>query len=141
MAARFISLTAKIQEVRNKLPAKENSATILQNRVLVEAELDPVSQKQYVVLEPPGLSNNQADIDRLLESLSNRYPGLTVPLPLMNQIGDILRRSGWRVTATVSMFEENWRLVDVEEGDTTGKQYGLAVDLGTTTVVGYLVDL
>ena len=123
------------------MPAKENSATILQNRVLVEVELDPVSKKQYVALEPPALSNNQADIDRLLESLCNRYPGLTAPLPLMNKIGDLLRRSGWRVTVTVSMFDENWRIVDVEEGDTTGKQYGLAVDLGTTTVVGYLVDL
>ncbi|WP_449240583.1 ASKHA domain-containing protein [Desulfoscipio gibsoniae] len=118
-----------------------NYSIILQNRVLVDVNLNPMSQKRYIELEQPSLLNNQADVDRLLGTLENRYSGLSVPLLLMNKVSEVLRNANWRVTATVARSGHAWQLVDIEPGDTTNRHLGLAVDLGTTTVVGYLVDM
>lgn len=114
---------------------------ILQNRVIVNVDINPMSQKRYIELDQPSLLNNQADIDRLVELLSEWYKDLIVPLALMNKVGEVLRQAEWRVTVTVARFGETWHLIDIEQGDRAKQHYGLAVDLGTTTVVGYLVDL
>ncbi|AGL01352.1 ASKHA domain-containing protein [Desulfoscipio gibsoniae] len=114
---------------------------ILQNRVLVDVNINPMSQKRYIELEQPSLQNNQADVDRLVDVLQKWYPDLSVPLPLMNKISDILRKSDWRVTVTVARLGLTWQLIDIEPGNVVSRQLGLAFDIGTTTVVGYLVDL
>lgn len=123
------------------MSAQENGTTILQNRVLVDVELDPMSRKVYLELEPPSLSDNLADIDRLADGLRGEWPGVTVPLELMNKASTVLRQGDWRVTATLALYGTYWRVIDIEPGDRTADHYGLAVDLGTTTVVGYLVNL
>ncbi len=123
------------------MPVLNKGETILKSRVMVDVALDPMSRKEYLELNPPSLNDNRADIDRLADALSRRYAGTTVPLVMMNKASEVLYRSDWRVTATMALFDDGWKLVNIEEGDTTGKHYGLAVDLGTTTVVGYLVDL
>jgi len=123
------------------LPSEDNSKTILQNRVLVDVALDPVSRKVYLELEPPSLTNNQADLDRVTDELNKELGNVSFPLSMMNVTSDVLRRAGWRVTFTLALFGEQWRIVDVEPGNQTALQFGLAVDIGTTTVVGYLVDL
>jgi len=109
--------------------------------VLVDVNINPMSQKRYIELEQPSLLNNQADVDRLVGVLENWYPNLSVPLLLMNKIGEILRKADWQVTVTVARFDRSWQLVDIEPGDVERRHLGLAVDIGTTTVVGYLVDM
>ncbi|WP_279327850.1 ASKHA domain-containing protein [Desulfallas sp. Bu1-1] len=118
-----------------------NGAIILKNQVLVDVGINPMSQKFYIELEPPSLLNNQADVDRLIKSLDNHYHNPVVPLAMMNKVSEVLRRADWRVTVTLARFGESWKLIDIEPGDTTGHNFGLAIDLGTTTVVCYLIDL
>jgi len=123
------------------LSAQNSNVIILQNRVFVDVTINPMSRKHYIELDPPSLLNNQADVDRLMAALTDRYHNLTVPLDLMNKMGEVLRQAAWRVTVTVADFGGNWQMIDIEPGDKTERHFGLAVDLGTTTVVGYLVDL
>ncbi|TYO97833.1 ASKHA domain-containing protein [Desulfallas thermosapovorans] len=123
------------------MSAEHDYSIILQNRVLVDVDINPMSQKKYVELEPPSLLNNQADIDRLTEALGNCYRNLSVPLPLMNKISVVLREADWRVTVTVARYGDSWQLIDIEPGDQVSCHLGLAIDIGTTTVVGYLVDM
>ncbi|MBI3947154.1 MAG: DUF4445 domain-containing protein [Armatimonadetes bacterium] len=71
---------------------------------------------------------------------------LTVDLPVLKKLPEVLREGNWRVTATLGSDHSALRtphsaLLDVEPGDTTARHYGLAVDVGTTTVVAHLVDL
>jgi uncharacterized 2Fe-2S/4Fe-4S cluster protein (DUF4445 family) len=125
-----------------QLSLAENNDIILQNRVLVDVDIDPMSRKVYMELEKPSLINNQADVDRLVDSLRAFCDDqVTVPLAMMNKIGEALREGDWRVTATLARFGTVWRVIDLEPGDRTMRHFGMAVDLGTTTVVGYLVDL
>ncbi|OAT81757.1 ASKHA domain-containing protein [Desulfotomaculum copahuensis] len=121
----------------------EGKAVILTGRTGggEEVELDPITNKIYLELNEPAPGNNQADVDRLLEGLREPAGTVIVPLELMRMVSGVLREGNWRVTATVGAQAPGvWSLVDLEAGDTTGAHYGLAVDIGTTTVVVYLVD-
>lgn len=123
------------------MSSANNRVAILKSQLITDVEIDPMSQKIYVELEPPSLLNNQADIDRLVEYLSGRFQHLSIPLSIMNKISQVLRDADWRVTVTLARFGDNWRLIEIEPENRTGRNFGLAIDLGTTTVVCYLVDL
>jgi uncharacterized 2Fe-2S/4Fe-4S cluster protein (DUF4445 family) len=53
----------------------------------------------------------------------------------------VLRQGNWNVTATIGIVPGGYRLLQVEEGDSTARLYGVAVDLGTTTIVAYIRSL
>jgi uncharacterized 2Fe-2S/4Fe-4S cluster protein (DUF4445 family) len=117
------------------------------------AELDPVIAKHYLVLPEPSLDNPTADQERLLEAISKRCAGpLQMGLKITRELPRLLRnhrarRSSWkwewngRVTATVGLRNDVNEVLLVERGDTSERCFGLALDVGTTTVVGHLVDL
>jgi len=123
--------------------ASDNSKNmvILEERTTAEIQLDPLTKKFFLQLEPPSLSNNQADTDRLREALRTVTGRVAVPLPLMRVIGDICREKEWMVTPTIGPWGGGPGLLGLEPGDTTQRHFGLAVDIGTTTVVVYLIDM
>ncbi len=97
-------------------------------------------------LPPPSLSDNVADFERVKRELLRRYgvSGLVSDLPSIKRLSKTLREADWRITATVEMgtwVEESPRLIDVRPLERVGKLFGVAVDIGTTTIVVYLVDL
>ncbi len=110
-----------------------------------EVPLNPAVRKYMVSLEPPSLEDTTPDLARLLEGVERQGgpPPARVyaPLGVLCSLPQVLRRSGWRVTATVALVPGGYRLSSVDEGDTTGRLYGAAVDLGTTTIVVYIRDL
>lgn len=114
---------------------------ILQDRKLVRVEPDPMSKKLGLELTPPSMLNNQADVDRLRDTLAAAGIKATIPLELMHILPGLCRQGEWQVTATVGRSGEGWVLAGLEPGNTTARHYGLAVDVGTTTVVVYLVNL
>ncbi|MFZ5652087.1 MAG: ASKHA domain-containing protein [Bacillota bacterium] len=120
---------------------KNNTALILRDRVVNEIEPDPITKKVYLSLSEPGLSDNRADVDRLRQELDKIIGPVNIELDLMNRVSMVLRESGWHATATIGVSDSGWSLVHIEEGDTTGIHFGIAVDIGTTTVVAYLVDM
>ncbi|SFG47885.1 Uncharacterized 2Fe-2 and 4Fe-4S clusters-containing protein, contains DUF4445 domain [Desulfotomaculum arcticum] len=115
--------------------------TILQNRVLVDVDIKPITRKFHLQLEPPSLLNNLADVDRLKDKLPEGFHNAYMPLPILNKVSEVLWGANWQVTVTLAQFNGIWQVIDVEPGDTSSRHYGIAVDIGTTTVVGYLVDL
>ncbi|WP_027719454.1 DUF4445 domain-containing protein [Desulfovirgula thermocuniculi] len=104
----------------------------------------PLARKINLALPPPRLGDGAADVERLVAALGRRLGGAAVgvPLEVMRRVPHVLREAGWHVTATVGAFAPgHWELVDLEAGDTTGRHFGLAVDVGTTTLAACLVDL
>jgi len=73
--------------------------------------------------------------------LERSYDNVLVPLALMRKIPSLCRGANWQVTATLAEIGQGWKLIELEPGDTTTEQFGLAIDIGTTTVVVYLIDL
>lgn len=104
----------------------------------------PIVNKYYLELSHPTGDDPEADLERLSAGLAaNGITGVEavdVPLSVAASIPGALRGSGFRVTASVRLGPRP-RLIRVEPGDTTARNYGLAIDLGTTNVVGTLLDL
>ncbi len=97
--------------------------------------LDPNVRKSYLRLDPPSLGDTRADLERLAAAL----PGPLGPVDLaaLRDLPAMLRAADWAVTAV----HVGGQLVQVEAGDTRDRCYGLALDLGTTSVAAYLLNL
>jgi uncharacterized 2Fe-2S/4Fe-4S cluster protein (DUF4445 family) len=97
----------------------------------------PNVQAHYLELPTPSLSDQADDLERLARGLNLDHSKLEAGPAQLRELSAALRAGNFKVTATLC----GPRLLCAEPGDTRGRCYGLAYDLGTTTVVGYLLDL
>jgi len=103
--------------------------------------LEPALKKIHVSLNKPRLFDFRPDLERLLNGLSQRVPRageLEVEFEVLRELPSLLRDANWDVTVTVW---NDRRVIEVEPDDTSGRLFGLAVDVGTSKIVGHLVDL
>ena len=103
--------------------------------------MDSLSQKRYLTLPEPGNGDNQADLDRLLAALEPEFGKVRVSYGVLSRDLDAVRRSGYRVTATLTDEGGAWNLARIQPGDRSRRHYGFACDLGSTTLAVQLVDL
>jgi uncharacterized 2Fe-2S/4Fe-4S cluster protein (DUF4445 family) len=127
-----VEITNNLRVTVPELVTRPKAATVGVGRKVI---LRPAVQKRYVELDEATLSDQRSDLERLLASLDDLE--LRTELPVLRSLGRVLRAHDYRVTAVVV----DDVLVDVEPGDTTGRLFGIAFDLGTTTVVATLLDL
>ena len=104
---------------------------------------EPLVQKRYLELKEPNQEDNIGDIERIIRELrtSTDYKSFGMSLRCLQGLALKLRDNDWKVTATIAKHGDLWRILQIEPGDTTDRNYGLAVDVGTTTVVAQLVHL
>ncbi|RLI34572.1 ferredoxin [Candidatus Bathyarchaeota archaeon] len=102
-------------------------------------ELNPAVKKYYVELPPPSLEDPTGDVERLLASLEAAHglKNLKVDYEVLKSLPETLREGEWKVTVTVWDGKE---IVKVEPGKVEDV-YGVAIDIGTTTMVGFLINL
>ena len=129
---------------------------IRSREVLTEEEADvvgrfglqPLLRRLTLKLDSPTLTENASDWARLVAAL-RREAGLgaltfTAGLATLSRLPSALRRGEWEVTVWLMGWDDvpaQVTVVDVAPGQPTGPDLGLAVDIGTTSVVTYLVDL
>jgi uncharacterized 2Fe-2S/4Fe-4S cluster protein (DUF4445 family) len=102
--------------------------------------LDPAIRKYNIDLVAPKLHDmTTGDNERVLKFLEEDYglKELVFDFTVLKDLQDILRKGDWKTTVTIWMDRE---IIKVEPGFEDAC-YGLAVDIGTTTCVGYLTDL
>jgi len=99
--------------------------------------LDPNVRKVYFELSEPSLHDQRSDLARLKDALTEEGHDMVASVAVLRTLPQVFREAGFRVTAVLA----GDRLVAVEPGDTTGDCYGVAFDVGTTTVVGTLMNL
>lgn len=102
-------------------------------------EVDPVVVTWHLGLPPATLADPRDDFARLRDGL-RLADGPAVDradLPSLAALSQALRAGGWEVTVAVRDGE----LIAAEPGDTSARALGLAVDLGTTKLACYLIDL
>ncbi|HSW45355.1 MAG TPA: ASKHA domain-containing protein [Phycisphaerae bacterium] len=97
------------------------------------AALQPSVRKVYVEMEAPTLESDAPDLLRL----EQRVGAFEADLDILTELPGRLREKGFRGTAVLA----DHRLIDFETGDTSGRCFGAAFDIGTTTLVGSLMDL
>ncbi len=96
-----------------------------------------------LTLVPPTLSDNTADLDRLLNALKIELncDHLMVEFSLMRKLPSSLRKWGYRITCVLFKDGAEWILVDIVNPADKAVILGVAVDLGTTRVVLRLLNL
>jgi uncharacterized 2Fe-2S/4Fe-4S cluster protein (DUF4445 family) len=114
------------------LSTRPKAATVGVGRQVI---LRPAAQKRYLELTEPTLADQRTDLERVLAAVDDLE--LRVDLAVLRGLGAVLRTADFRVTAVIV----DDILIDVQPGDTTARLYGIAFDLGTTTVVATLLDL
>ncbi len=103
----------------------------------------PLATKVFLKLPPPTLDDNISDLERLYREVRRKrdIPILQTGLANVKKMGRIFRESNWQVTALLGKRNETTEIVLIEPGDTSGRNFGLAFDIGTTTIVSELIDL
>jgi uncharacterized 2Fe-2S/4Fe-4S cluster protein (DUF4445 family) len=122
-------MTIEIPEYEEKALAKE----LL--RETLHVSLDSGVEKTYMELAKPSRHDQRPDTIRIQEALGQGQ--LDYPLPTLKEIPEVLKKGDFKVTVTCSGKD----VVDFEPDDTRGKSYGVALDIGTTTIGVYLLNL
>ncbi len=108
-----------------------------------EFEHSPLTEKLFLDIPPPSLEDSLSDLSRLFRSIRTHVdaPIMQTGLKNIRRLPQILRRGDWKVTCTLGQRGGTVEVIEIEEGDTSSRNYGVAVDVGTTTVVAHLIDL
>ncbi|BBU56201.1 drug:proton antiporter [Mameliella alba] len=108
-------------------------------------EMDPATRIFYVEVEEPDMHEPTGDLERLARALRAQWdiPEITAEFSLLGQLQPILRKGGWKITVALhkSSAEATPRLIAAWPGLHEGGIYGLAIDLGSTTIAAHLTNL
>lgn len=104
--------------------------------------IEPLIRKRFIKVPMPSLNDERGDWERLVTALlesdsEHSFGGFNANIKLLRALPKILREAQFEITVVTAAD----RMLLVEHGDTTRMSYGMAFDIGTTTVVCYLVDL
>ena len=104
--------------------------------------MNGLSQKRYLELPLPTEDDPRSDQQRILDSLAAAgvEERVHIPVHILRELYPLLDNAKWKITVSLAWNGDKWEMVEIEEGDTTAQHYGLAVDLGSTTVVARLLD-
>lgn len=103
----------------------------------IEIEVEPLIELVEIQLSPPTVHDLDADALRLRKALAEKgYPEVSIQFPLLNQLSTLLRTHHWHGNAVLRDRQEVITVLPI--GATP---LGFAVDIGTTKIAGYLVDL
>ena len=102
--------------------------------------------KVYLELPPPNAQDNLPDVTRLIRALKQKgdWHKLELTLPVIRRLPAILRENNFKVTATLVKAVRKsgkTRIINIQPGDTTVENYAVAMDIGTTTIYGQLINL
>ena len=135
--------------ILNKFSATRRTARVQQLNLedLKERGLFiPPVEKRYLDLPEPSARDNLADTSRLISFLKLNYDEhrLVVSLPVIRKLPEIFRKANFKVTATLArpvVDSGKTQIINIEPGDTTARNFAIAIDIGTTTVYGQLINL
>jgi len=132
-----IPLEIKLDFEKVYSPNLKGDINHIENNFAIDSNL----KKVFLGLEKPSLDDQRSDSQRIKDKLSlSKVEGISdlkISIETLKKIPTLIRKAGFKVTVTIL----NNEIIDIEKGDTTKNSYGIAFDIGTTTIAGYLIDL
>ncbi|MCF8110595.1 MAG: ASKHA domain-containing protein [Desulfobacteraceae bacterium] len=106
----------------------------------------PPVEKIFVEMPVPDSADNEADVTRLVGALKRDHGEhrMEFDLSVIRKVPDVAREADFKVTANIARpvrEDGKNRIINIEAGDTTDHNYAIAVDIGTTTIYGQVIDL
>lgn len=113
---------------------------------LKETGMDTIKnvKKLYIELDQPTIDDNISDVERIKRHLRNgfNYGNVLFSIDVLRKIPTLMRNCEFKFTVTIEQTrEDEVRLLDMEEGNTAHRLFGIALDIGTTSVAASLIDL
>lgn len=107
--------------------------------------MDPATRLLYVTVQEPDMHEPSGDFERLSDALRDQWQidRVTAPLNILRRLQPVLRKGEWAVTVALHKGHRDvaHRILDIWPGFHEGRIYGLAIDLGSTTIAAHLTDL
>ena len=107
--------------------------------------MDPATRLYFVEVQEPDMHEPSGDLERLAKALLAEWqiPEITAGLDVLRKLQPVLREGKWRVTVALHKDHQPGphRVLDIWPGLYEGGLYGLAIDLGSTTIAAHLCDL
>lgn len=107
--------------------------------------MNPSTRLFYVEVEEPDMHKPSGDMERLIEALDGQWQlkNVKTDLHILQSLQPALRKGKWKVTVAVHLGDESHppKIMHIWPGYYEGSLYGLAVDLGSTTIAAHLCDL
>ncbi|MGI5852523.1 MAG: 2Fe-2S iron-sulfur cluster-binding protein, partial [Caldicoprobacterales bacterium] len=133
---RLACMTKVIGDVEVAVKSYVEGAQIMSTGIEYSVDISPRINKRFVQLDLPTVEDQRDDLNRLTAAVGmEEAPDITIEL--MRELPGLIRDSNYKLTL---VYDGNG-VLNVEKEDTTGHLYGVAIDIGTTTVVCYLMDL
>ncbi|HBC88345.1 MAG TPA: ferredoxin [Lentisphaeria bacterium] len=142
-------ITVDIPEQVGRTGGKFTKATtedfnLIRQELLPERwEYEPLAIKWMIKVPPAKIEDGLSDLDRLSRALKREWGECEIiySLPVLRKIPDTLREKDGMVTFTLVNDAKRCYVINIQPGDTTVNHYGVAIDVGTTTVAVELVYL
>lgn len=108
-------------------------------------KLDPLTKKVFLELNPPSVDDNLADHERLYHAIYEKTKIMPETMQtgyrVLKSLPGVLRSSNWKVNVTLATRGQITELVEIVASTGVVSNLGVAVDVGTTTIVTHLIDL
>jgi len=112
------------------------------DRVIV---MDPATKLYYVTVAEPDMHEPSGDMERLGRALREQWgiEEVTAPLSILSKLQKALRKGAWAVTVALHRghTDSAARIMEIWPGFNEDRIFGLAIDLGSTTIAAHLTDL
>jgi len=139
-----VTLTIPPETQEKKLKAEGMGLEATEKLIGLVDKIKPIVEVGMLQLDPPTLDDSISDLDRLRRTLKKQgcdISRLSTGLKVMRQLTRAVRKDNWKVRVSVLHKQCSSEIVNVSPADMAKKSLGLAVDLGTTSIVVYVVDM
>jgi uncharacterized 2Fe-2S/4Fe-4S cluster protein (DUF4445 family) len=131
-------------QAKHKIATGANMEELIKLMQQAGGCLESRISRVYVEIDPPTIDDNIADYERLRRALDKAgfdASHLHMNYMMLSKLPHVLREGNWKVTVSVFSVTAVLEVLNIFPGDATRTRYGAAVDIGTTTIVVYLVDM
>lgn len=118
------------------LNTEENYVVLTSEGAVLIDSLNPRIIKRKLTFSEPTLKDQRGDLERLEDALLNYEKKIKISTNLLNKLPDIMRNN-----KNIVVVMRNNEIISLEKNDEFDKTYGIAIDIGTTTIAAYLYDI
>ncbi|MGP6086099.1 ASKHA domain-containing protein [Antarctobacter jejuensis] len=108
-------------------------------------EMDPATRLYYIEVQEPDMHEPTGDLERVERALAEQWdiPEISAEFSVLSRLQPVLRKGGWKITVALNKADHGAipRLTAIWPGLHEGGIYGLAIDLGSTTIAAHLTNL
>ncbi len=139
-----VDISEQVSGIDGTLPTEHDSIKLINHDFLPKpSQYNPIAAKLFLQVPEPKLEDGLSDLDRLTRSIHEKLEKQQVnyTLDTIRNVADTLRTDEGNVTVTMVKKVGLYDIIDIESGDHSKENFGIAIDVGTTTLAIKLVSL